>query len=436
MTPRKLAHVIVFQLIILGVVFTQLTGTPGLVYAKSAEYYRQLKLFNDVTRMVRRNYVREVDDKELIQGALNGMLQSLDPNSSYLTPKQLKELEEEPKAGFGGLGIEVTLDNGLLTIVSPIDDTPAYRAGLKAGDRIFEIDGESTKNISLPEAIKKMRGPKGSKITIKIVRKGFRRAKDFTIVRDTIQPPSVKKRDLRAGYPYLRITYFNEKTVEELEKAIESLGGDKSVKGLILDLRNNPGGLLDQAVAVSSLFLDDGLVVYSGGRTKDQQVKFHVRNGSAPHLKCKLAVLVNEGSADEAEIVAGALQDHDRALVFGSKSFGTASVQKTERLSNGWGLRLTTAYYYTPKGHRIEETAIVPDVNLKEEIEKQEEKLLKEERKSGKKESKPPALKMSPEKDLVVKRALEWLKSEVTVRKYKEEQQESPMSDTAWYNKK
>ena len=435
MTARKLAHVIIFQLFVLGVAFTHFPGLPGMAYAKSAEYYRQLKLFNDVSKMVRRNYVRDVQDKELIQGALDGMLQSLDAYSSYLTPEQLKELDKEPEAGLAGLGIEITVENGLLTIVSPIDDSPAYRAGLKAGDKIFEINGESTKNVSLQEAIKELRGPKGSKITIKIARKGFRRGKDFTIVRDIIQPPSVKKLELSPGYYYIRISYFNEKTLEDLKAAIESCGGDKSIKGLILDLRNNPGGLLDSAVAVPSLFLDEGLVTYAGGRTKDQQVKFHVKSGTSPDLKCKLAVLINEGSADEAEIMAGALQDHDRALVFGSKSFGTASVQTTERLPNGWGLRLTTAYYYTPKGRRIEETAITPDVDLKEELEKQEEKLHKEELKSGKKQAPVGEWKLDHDNDLLVKRALEWLRSDVSVKKYKREHQKKVSSDTAWYDK-
>ncbi len=437
MTPRKLVYVIAFQLILMGVAFTHLPGLPVLAHAKSAEYYRQLKLFNDVRKMVRRNYVREVQDKELIQGALDGMLQSLDAYSSYLTPEQLKELDQEPKSGIAGLGIEITLENGLLTIVSPIDDTPAYRAGLKAGDKIFKIDGESTKNISILEAVKKLRGPKGSKITIEIARKGFRRGKDFTIVRDVIDPPSVKKQDLHNGYCYLRISYFNEKTLQDLKKGIESCGGDKAIKGLILDLRNNPGGLLDPAVAVPSLFLDEGLVTYAGGQAKDQQVKFPVDSGNGPHVKCKLAVLINEGTADEAEIVAGALQDHSRALILGSKSFGTASVQTTERLPNGWGLRLTTAYYYTPNGRRIEETAIVPDVDLKEEIEKLEEKLHKEEEKSGKKETPETKWKkVDPDKDLVVKRALEWLKSDVPVKKYKQEHQKKALPETAtWYDK-
>lgn len=435
MIPRKLAHSIIFQLIILGVVLVQLSGTPDAAVAKSTDYYRQLKLFNDVMKMVRRNYVREVTDKELIQGAVNGMLQSLDPHSSYLTPEQFKELQVETKGEFGGLGIEITLENGVLTIVSPIEDTPADRAGLQAGDKIVKIEGESTKNITLLDAVNKMRGRPGTKIVITVMRRGFRKPKDFTITRDIIQVHSVKKQELEPGYPYIRITHFNEKTIGDLKEAFEKYGGDESVKGVILDLRNNPGGLLEQAVAVSRLFLDHGLIVYTDGRVKDQQMKLRAEDGSGPHVKTKLAVLINEGSASASEIVAGAMQDHDRGLIFGAKSFGKASVQTIMPLGNGYGLRLTTAYYYTPRGRHIEKTGIVPDVDLKEEVEKQEEALRKEEEKSGAKKKPWRRRKVDPEKDIVVKRALDWLKSDATVKKFKLEREQSTIPDTAWYQK-
>ena len=433
MTPRKLVLFIVFLPVILLLAVTQLPGLPGSAHARTD--YRQLELFNNVRKMVRRNYVRDVDDKELFQGAINGMLQSLDPYSSYLTPEQLKELEDRTKRDFAGLGIEITRQNGLLTIVTPIDGTPADRAGLKADDKIFKIEGESAKNITPLEAERQIRGTKGTKIKLTILRKGFRRAEDFSIVREIIRPPSVKKQELAPGYLYLRIPYFKEGAAKEIKKILRAAGGEGSVKGLILDVRNNPGGMLGEAVDVSGLFVDDVVVTYTSGRTEDQEEEFRVDSGSIPYPDVRVAVLINVGSANQAEILAGALQDHDRALVFGSKSFGFASVQENERLPNGWGLRLTTAYYYTPKGRRIEETAIVPDVDLKEEIDKQEEKLHKEQRKSGEDKRKDPPV--APKDDLVVKQALKWLKSGLTVKKYKLEHQQggAPASDTAWYDK-
>jgi carboxyl-terminal processing protease len=396
--------------------------------------YKELKLFRQVMEIVRKNYVKEVTDKELIQGAISGMLQSLDPHSSYLTEDMFKELQVETKGEFGGLGIEITLDGGILTVVSPIEDTPAFKAGIKPGDKIIKINGEPTKNITLHTAVQQMRGPKGSKVTLTIIREGFKKLKDFSITRDIIHVHSVKKQSLEPGYGYVKIVSFQETTDTDLMAAIKDIEtGDKRLKGLVLDLRNDPGGLLDQAVKVSNLFIDKGLIVYTDGRVKDQRMEFRA-SPAGTHYKFKIAVLINEGSASASEIVAGALQDHDRALVLGTKSFGKASVQTIIPLDNGSGLRLTTAYYYTPKGRHIQKTGILPDVDMKAEIQKQEdEESAAEEKKNGKKNDKQSRFnketKADLEKDIVLKKALEWLKSDVSVKKFKQEH-EKPATDT------
>lgn len=400
-------------------------------FAKSPDY-RELRLFRQVMGIVQKNYVKEVSDKELIQGAINGMLQALDPHSSFLTEELFKELQVETKGEFGGLGIEITLENGILTIVSPIEDTPAFKAGLKPGDKIIKIDGESTKNITLMKAVKKMRGQPGTKVTVTIMREGWKKFKDFTIIRDKIKVQSVKKEMLEPGYAYIRLSAFQETTDHDLAVALRELTEAEPIKGAILDLRSNPGGLLDQAVKVTNLFLDKGLIVYTDGRAKDQHMEFWA-TPTGTHYDFKLAVLLNEGSASASEIVAGALQDHDRALVFGTKSFGKASVQTIIPIEGGSGLRLTTAYYYTPKKRNLNKTGIEPDVDLKEEVQKQVDEELEEESKAPEKRKKPkyPRPLVDKEKDPVVIKALQWLKSDVTVKQWKEENPKKPVPDTA-----
>lgn len=400
--------------------------------------YKELKLFRQVMEIVRKNYVKDVTDKELIQGAIGGMLQSLDAHSSFLTEEMFKELQVETKGEFGGLGIEITLDGGILTVVSPIEDTPAFKVGIKPGDKIIKINGEATKNITLHSAVQQMRGPKGTKVTLTIMREGFKKLKDFTITRDIIHVQSVKKEALNPGYAYVKIVSFQETTDTDLMAAIKELGDDEKIKGLILDLRNNPGGLLDQAVKVTNLFINKGLIVYTDGRVKDQRMDFRA-SPAGTHYKFKMAVLINEGSASASEIVAGALQDHDRALILGTKSFGKASVQTIIPLDNGSGLRLTTAYYYTPKGRHIQKTGILPDVDLKTEVQKkEEEEAASEEAKNGKKNEKRSRFtketKADLENDVVVKKALEWLQSKVDLKKYKQEH-EKPAEDTTALNK-
>lgn len=429
--PIRISFLIFIGITIALVHSAEIRAEPS---SKSPDY-KELGQFRRVMSIVQKNYVKDVSDKELIQGAINGMLQSLDPHSSYLTEDQFKELQVETKGEFGGLGIEITLENGVLTIVSPIEDTPAFKEGLKPGDKIIKINGESTKNITLLNAVKQMRGPKGSKVTITVMREGWKKFKDFTITRDIIRVHAVKKEAIEPGYAYLRIVNFQENTDVDLANAIQELGGDDNIKGIILDLRNNPGGLLDQAVQVTNLFIDSGMIVYTDGRAKDQQIERRATTSGKKH-KFKVAVLINEGSASASEIVAGALQDYDRALILGSKSFGKASVQTIIPLENGAGLRLTTAYYYTPKGRHIQKKGIEPDVDLKEEVQKQqEEETAEEESKSAdkKKQKKSRTLretKLDLETDLVARKALEWLKSDVTVRQFKQDHPK-PTQDTA-----
>lgn len=326
--------------------------------------YESIELFTDVLAIVKKSYVEEVDTKKLIYGAINGMLASLDPHSSFMPPETYKEMKIETKGTFGGLGIEISIKDGILTVISPIEDTPAYRAGIKAGDQILKIDDKFTKDLTVMDAVKRMRGTKGTKVTLTIMRDGFERPKDFPLTRDIIQVKSVKFKTLDDGYGYVRIAQFQEKTADDLQKALESLkeANKGKLSGLVLDLRNDPGGLLDQAVRVAENFLDEGkLIVYTEGREKDSQMRFTSRKGDKqPNFP--IVVLINSGSASASEIVAGALQDHKRAVVMGVQSFGKGSVQTILPLSDNSGLRLTTARYYTPSGRSIQAKGITPDI--------------------------------------------------------------------------
>lgn len=328
--------------------------------------YRELQLFTDVLSIVRRSYVEEVPMKDLIYGAVNGMLASLDPHSSFLPPDMYKELEIDTSGEFGGLGIEITLRDNVLTVVSPIEDTPAYRIGLEAGDMILKIGDRFTKDISIMEAVKLMRGKAGTEVTITVMREGFDKPREFTIVREVIKVKSVKARTLESGFGYVRIAQFQERTDQDLRKAMNSLnkksGG--SLSGLVLDLRNNPGGLLDQAVKVADVFLGQGLIVYTEGREEGSRMRFSAQSqGTEPDYP--MVVLINGGSASASEIVAGALQDNGRAVILGTQSFGKGSVQTIIPLSDDSGLRLTTARYFTPRGTSIQAMGITPDIVVK-----------------------------------------------------------------------
>jgi len=358
---RATLFILILALVLLGWLSSGRLNPPAI--AESGQDYQELKLFTDVLAIVRKSYVEEVPMKDLIYGAINGMLGSLDPHSSFMPPDVYKEMRVDTRGEFGGLGIEITIRDHVLTVVSPIEDTPAFRAGLKAGDQIIMIGEESTKDMTIMDAVKKMRGPKGTSVTISVMRDDFEKPQEFTLVRELIKIQSVKAKTLEDGYGYVRLTQFQERTGDDLQNALEKLHQEnpQGLSGLILDLRNNPGGLLDQAVKVSDLFLDRGLIVYTEGREEGSAMKFTAhQDGTEPDYP--LVVLINGGSASASEIVAGALHDHDRAVILGTQSFGKGSVQTIMPLSDASGLRLTTARYFTPAGISIQAKGITPDI--------------------------------------------------------------------------
>ena len=344
------------------------SGVPS-VQAVAKESYENLEIFTNILAIVQKNYVDQVSTKQLIEGAVNGMLTALDPHSAYLTPDLYRELQVDTQGSFGGLGIEITVKNGILTVVSPIEDTPAFRAGIKAGDQILKIEGEFTKDMSLVEAVKKMRGPKGTKVNLTLRREGAPELLELAVMREVIQIQSIKSRALDKGYGYVRVTQFQERTDEDLEKAVDKIAKQNGGKleGLVLDLRNNPGGLLTQAVRVSDMFLDAGMIVYTDGRLESQKQRYYAHKRKS-RVECPMVVLVNGGSASAAEIVAGALQDHRRALVLGTQTFGKGSVQTILPLGDNSALRLTTARYYTPRGRSIQATGITPDIIMTNDV--------------------------------------------------------------------
>ena len=352
--------------------------------ANNEETYKGLKLFSDVIELIEKNYVDPVETKDLIQKAIQGMVHSLDPHSSFMPPEAFEELKVDTKGEFGGIGIVITIQKGVLTVISPIEGTPAYKAGVMAGDRIIKVDGESTQDLMLWQAVKMMRGTKGTSVVITVVREGTPKPIDFKLVRDIIPIESVKSVVLKPGYGYVRISNFQENTSADLENMLNALESkDEGLKGLVLDLRDNPGGLLDQAIEVSDVFLESGEIVSIKGR-----LKRHTKNYQAHPNKTKqnypMVVLINGGSASASEIVAGALQDQKRALILGTTSFGKGSVQTVESLRDGYGLKFTIARYYTPSGRSIQAQGIVPDLVLKHQFidlnaaDESEENLLKE----------------------------------------------------------
>ena len=405
------------------------SGQSQKVSALSNSMYEDLKVFTDVIGYIQKDYVEETKSKDLIHGAIKGMLETLDPHSAFMPPNMYKEMQEETKGRFEGLGIEITIKDGILTVVSPIEDTPAFKAGILAGDQIIKIDGDSTKNFTLMDSVKRLRGPRGSKVTITIMREGFTKPKEFTLVRDVIPVRSVRHELLEKTYGYIRISQFQEKTDGEFEKAVKALDEEskRTLKGLILDLRNNPGGLLDSAVKISDRFIDSGLIVSVEGRKEDQKIKFYA-HPDGQLSRYPLVVLVNGGSASGAEIVAGAIQDHGRGILLGTHTFGKGSVQTIIPLKDGSGLRLTTARYYTPNGRSIQAKGIVPDFIVKpsrpeeeKEVvvpklpsEKDLERHLIDVEKGAPKEKEKPKKEEGKEKkpvDNQLERALELLKS-------------------------
>ncbi|MFQ5900756.1 MAG: S41 family peptidase [Thermodesulfobacteriota bacterium] len=421
---KERIFIFILLLVILGFISG---GISPLASALPTEAYEKLKIFTDALSKVEESYVEDVDSKELIYGAIKGMLSALDPHSSFMTPEEYKDMQVETKGRFGGLGIEITIKDGILTVVAPIEDTPAYRIGIEAGDKIVKIEDKHTKGMTIQEAVTLLRGPKGAEVKIWIMREGLDKPKGYTIVRDIIKVTSVKSRPIEEGFAYIRIAQFQEKTTKELRKLLKKAGSKKDgFKGLILDLRNNPGGLLNQAVDVSDQFLDSGLIVYTQGRAPGQEMTFEAKKrGTEPPYP--MIVLVNGGSASASEIVAGALQDHKRAIILGTTTFGKGSVQTIVPLPDSSAMRITTAKYFTPLGRSIQAKGIEPDIVVeagivakkvnnkirlkegdleghlageseKDTVDKKDEE---EEKEKGKEEI----------KDVQIKRALEYLKS-------------------------
>ncbi|MDA9253397.1 S41 family peptidase [Amylibacter sp.] len=338
--------------------------------------YENLDLFGDIFERIRSSYVEEIDEEKLIESAISGMLSSLDPHSSYMAPEDFSTMQVQTRGEFGGLGIEVTQENGFIKVVSPIDDTPAANAGIEAGDFITKVDGESTLGKTLDEAVDKMRGPVGSEIIITVVREGVDEPFDVSIIRDTIEIKAVKART-EGKTIVLRVSSFTSKTYpnlkDSLEKEIKAAGGIENVNGVVVDLRNNPGGLLNQAIRVSDAFLESGEIVSTRGRAAVDAERYNATPGDLTNGK-PVVVLINGGSASASEIVAGALQDHHRAIIVGTKSFGKGSVQTIIPLSSdGAAMRLTTARYYTPSGRSIQSLGVSPDILVKQRVRSDED---------------------------------------------------------------
>ena len=359
-----------------GAALTLISTQPHIVFngssakAAAADTYRQLSLFGDVFERVRADYVEKPEESKLIESAINGMLAGLDPHSSYMDAKSFKDMQVQTTGEFGGLGIEVTMEDGLIKVVTPIDETPAAKAGIMANDIITHLDDEAVQGLTLNQAVDKMRGPINSKIKLRVMRKGADKPLELSITRDRIQVRSVRSNLDGDDVVYVRVTQFNQQTTDGLRTAINNLStqaGEK-VKGFVIDLRNNPGGLLDQAISVSDAFLERGEIVSTRGRNAEETQRFNARAGDLTKGK-PVIVLVNGGSASASEIVAGALQDHKRATIIGTRSFGKGSVQTIIPLGSGNGaLRLTTARYFTPNGRSIQAKGIVPDIEILQDV--------------------------------------------------------------------
>ncbi|MDE1173081.1 MAG: S41 family peptidase [Parvibaculaceae bacterium] len=355
----------------LAILAFQPFSSDGAARAESSDTYHQLNLFGDVFERVRADYVEPVEDKKLVEAAISGMLASLDPHSSYMDPKSFSDMQVQTRGEFGGLGIEVTMENGVIKVVSPIDDTPASRGGILTNDLIVKIDGKQIQGLTLPEAVEKMRGPVDTSVVLTVVRKGVKEPFDVKLTRAVITIKSVRfHREADIGY--IRITQFNEQTADGLENAVQTLRkqiGDAKLEGYVLDLRNDPGGLLDQAIAVCDDLLEGGEIVSTRGRHPEDTQRYNAREGDLTDGK-PIIVLINGGSASASEIVAGALQDHRRATLLGTRSFGKGSVQTIIPLGSDGALRLTTARYYTPSGRSIQAKGIEPDIIVQQDLPK------------------------------------------------------------------
>ena len=427
---RKLvANIVLIALFVGGLLF--FNGNDAKVEADTEDVYKNIEIFTEVLRQVENSYVEPQDSQKLIYGAIKGMVQSLDPHSSFMTKEEYKELMTETKGSFSGIGIEITIKDKILTVVSPIEGTPAYKAGMKAGDKIIKVEGESTQDMGIMEAVKKIRGPEGSKVNLTIVREGMDKPLELSITRGVIPLKSVRYYVLSPGIGYIRISNFQSNTSNDLSSALEILDKDGMLKGLIIDLRNNPGGLLSQAIEVSEQFLDSGVIVSTKGRESSHNITATAHKNKKDS-EYPIIVLVNGGSASAAEIVAGALQDNKKAIILGSRTFGKGSVQSIFPLSDGSGLRLTTARYYTPSGKSIQSSGITPDIEMsfvvtEEKAKKKSPRFIREEDLKGHilleegnakktdekkpKEEKNQKVKRLLERDNQVRQALQLLKS-------------------------
>lgn len=418
MPKKKIFAVSVSIFLIISVIFFARWAVTG-VNAQSG--YEDLKLFTEVLALIKKNYVEDVKTKDIIQGAIKGMVTSLDPHSGYLTPEAYKELQVETKGEFGGIGIQIGLKDNVLTVIAPIEDTPAFRAGIKAGDKIIKINNESTRNMPIHDAVSKMRGKKGTSLTLTIFREGMKEPKDYTIIRDIIKIKSVKSKMLQDNIGYLKLTQFQEASAQDMVKALDKLKKD-GMNALILDLRNDPGGLLNSAVEVTEHFLPPNkLVVYIKGR-KGEKTEYFTEKEKPGYTDIPMVVLVNQGSASASEIVAGALKDWNRAVIVGVQTFGKGSVQSLIPLSDGSGLRLTTAKYYTPKGTSIQNVGITPDIVVKLEAkdskdipiirEKDLDRHLKNEQKTDEKTERETApFEVEEKDDVQLQRAIDVIKT-------------------------
>ncbi len=362
----------VLVILLIGLSSTLFFYKARLLNADTLKMYPQLEKFTDCLEIIEKNYVDVVPPEKLVEGAIKGMMSTLDPHSAYLTKDAYKEMQISTTGSFGGLGIEIGMRDGILTVITPIEGTPAFEAKIQPGDKVLEIDGKTTYEMTLEDAVKLLRGPKGTKVTIKIQRGMDEKPFDVTITRAIIHIESAKSMMLEPGYGYIRVRQFQTDTTESIKKALVTM---VPLKGLILDLRYDPGGLLSQAVDVSDLFLDEGKkIVYTSGRSQEDKKEFISKKGDKAYEEFPIVVLINGGTASAAEIVAGALQDNKRAVVLGTKSFGKASVQVVRPLSDGSALKLTVARYYTPSGRDIQATGIIPDIVLDQIVKNQKEK--------------------------------------------------------------
>jgi carboxyl-terminal processing protease len=367
MNLKKKQHIKLWLALLIAVVFCIIgSGFYRNLSADGAETYKGLKLFSDVIELVENNYVDPVDSKDLIEKAIQGMVHSLDPHSSLLAPDDFKELQIDTQGEFTGIGVSITMKDGFVTVISPIEGTPAYKAGIKAGDKIIKVNGKTTGD--LRQAVKMIRGPKGTEVVVTIAREDAKKPIDFKIIRDIIPVESVKATVIKPGYGYVWITNFRDSTTDDLLSELEKLETNKiPLKGLILDLRDNPGGLLNQAIKVSDLFIEEGTILSIKGR-KEKNTQIYKATPNEAKRNYPIVLLINGGSASASEIVAGALQDQKRALILGTSSFGKGSVQSVEKLRDGYGLKLTIARYYTPSGRSIQAKGIQPDIVVKRRV--------------------------------------------------------------------